>query len=287
MSKSGVCVAVLAHNEESRIEGCLQSLLSEGDHIDIYVLVNGSTDRTAEHCGTIARQHPNITVRDWDNGGKSRSWNRFVFDELEELYACHIFVDGDAFIEAGSVAALTETLTQNENANAAAGVPMNGRSVEHYQKEIVSINGLFGDLYALKGSFLERMRDEGIRLPNDLVGDDGLIASLAKTDLQNEDDWQDDRVVPCLAAGFHCEPTSFLRPSTWTVQYKRMISYSVRHFQNRIVSDIMGGSGPRALPTELSELYSDYIDKFGPRKTLPELWFDRLALRRIAKQAGR
>jgi hypothetical protein len=126
------------------------------------------------------------------------------------------------------------------------------------------------------------MRARGIRLPDDLIGDDGLIAALAATDLQDESHWNRARVAPCENAGFHCEPVKALHPRTWRMQYRRMINYSVRHFQNRIISDIMRGEGPERLPERLAMLYPAYLPRFRFRRSLKMAWFDYLALQRMA-----
>jgi hypothetical protein len=273
-----VSVAILAHNEEGRIGRCIASLLAQPGKFPIHVVVNGTTDNTAN----IARNFGSrVIVHEFEQGGKSRSWNRFVFDELNEYADTHIFVDGDAEIAPGSVAMLQHTLAKNPSANAASGVPLNGRHAAFYQSAMQKEHGLFGDLYALRGDFLARMKVADIRLPQDLIGDDGLIGSLAKTDLEAETSWQDDRVVVCAEAGFHCEPTSLSRPATWKVQYARQISYSMRHFQNQIVTDIMRATGPAALPAKLATLYPKYLGKFSPRWKPMLFWFDWRALQRM------
>jgi hypothetical protein len=273
-----VSVAILAHNEEGRIGRCIASLLAQPGEFPIHVVVNGATDNTAN----IARNFGSrVIVHEFEQGGKSRSWNRFVFDGLDEYAETQIFVDGDAEIAPGSVAMLQHTLAGNPAANAASGVPLNGRNAAFYQSEMQKEHGLFGDLYALRGDFLARMKAADIRLPQDLIGDDGLIGSLAKTDLKPETSWQDDRVVVCAEAGFHCEPTLLRRPATWKVQYARQISYSLRHFQNQIVTDIMRSAGPAALPAKLATLYPKYLHKFSPRWSPALYWFDRCALQRM------
>lgn len=275
-----VVIAVLAHNEERRIAACLSSLPRATQGVAVHVVVNGSSDRTAE----IARGFAGVTIHEYAEGGKSRSWNRFMFDTSRIEAETFIFVDGDAEVLPGSVDALVDALARHPEANAAAGVPRNGRRAAAYRDEMVRDHGLFGDLYALRGAFVSRMRAKGIRLPDDLVGDDGLLAAMAKTDLANEDNWRDERVVPCANAGFLCEPTRLTRASL-VIQYRRMINYAVRHFQNRIVSDIMRRDGPVALPRQLASLYPQYLPQFTPRAHPAWWWFDRLALRRMASAA--
>jgi len=73
---------------------------------------------------------------------------------------------------------------------------------------------------------------------------------------------------------------SLIRPSTWRMQYKRLINYSVRFYQNRIVSDIMTREGPDGLPARLSSLYEEWLPRWHPRPGLTG-WFDRKALARM------
>jgi glycosyltransferase involved in cell wall biosynthesis len=280
-----VCVAVLAHQEERRIAACLHSLPLGSDDVVIHVIVNGSTDRTAAIAGQFAARHANVAVHDWPQGGKARSWNRLIFETLSEFHRVHVFVDGDAEVAPGSIAALAAALAANQGANAASALPLNGRKSAHYQAEMRRDHGLFGDLYALRSDFLVRMKAEGIRLPDDLIGDDGLIAALAKTDLGNESQWDDERVVVCEDAGFLCEPINPLRWRSLRLQYRRMFNYSTRHLQNRMISKIMRGEGAKMLPRQMRELYAAELPTLRPRASLPEYWFDRVALRRMAERA--
>jgi hypothetical protein len=280
---SPVIVCVLAHNESRRILACLSSLPIADPRYAIHVVVNGSTDDTAQ----LARACSNrIVVHDWLEGGKSRSWNRFVFDCGMPPAAAWIFVDGDAVIRPGSFDALVDCLKAHPAANAASGMPCNGRNMAFYRAEMKRTHGLFGDLYALSGQFVERMRVAAIRLPADLVGDDGLIGALAKTDLAGDDCWADARVVPCEDAGFSCEPVSAWSPVSLQMQYRRMQNYGLRHFQNRIVSTIMKRRGPAGLPAMLAAAYPEWLPRMKPRTSLCWWWFDRLALRKMARAAA-
>ncbi|OJW69835.1 MAG: family 2 glycosyl transferase [Sphingomonadales bacterium 63-6] len=282
MDKRPIILAILAHNEERRIASCLASLPLGASDVAVHVVVNGSSDRTAE----IARGFAGVTVHEYPEGGKSRSWNRFVFDTPDIAAECFVFVDGDAEVLPGSVEALAKALAADPQANAAAAMPRNGRHAEAYRQAMIAQHGMFGDLYALSGRFIDRMRAMGIRLPEDLIGDDGLLCAMAKTGLHNEDHWRDQRVIPCPEAGFLCQPASLLAPATLLVQYRRMINYSVRHFQNRIISDIMRGEGPGGLPRRLAALYPEWLPRFAPRRHPVWWWFDRKALARMARAAA-
>ena len=272
-----VLVTVLAHNEERRIAACLDSLPLGEEGLRIAVVVNGSTDATAG----IVRGYRDrgVELVEYAEGGKARSWNRFILDAAPQA-ASYVFVDGDAELVPGSVAALEACLARNPGANAASAPPMNGRNAAHYRRLMAKEAGLFGDCYALSGNFVARLRDSGIRLPDDLVGDDGLIAALAHTDLGGDADWQAERVVGCLEAGFYCLPNP-LTSLGLRQQAKRMTNYALRRFQNRMITAIMRSSGPQGLPQVLAEIYPAWLDRLAPRLNPLWYWFDRRALARM------
>ncbi|KKW89580.1 MULTISPECIES: glycosyltransferase [Sphingobium] len=276
----GVAVGIFAHQEERRIGACLASLpLDRGDTV-FHVLVNGSTDKTAARAREAAGGRTNVVVHELAEGGKARTWNHFVHELLDGGEAMIVFMDGDAEIVAGSIDALAADLAARPDAHAAAGMPVNGRSVEHYRRSLREERGLFGDLYALSGRFVAAIRARGLRLPEDLVGDDGLVAAWAHTDLGRDADWERERVLACEEAGFRCEPVSLWRPSTLRMQYRRMTNYSVRFFQNRIISDIMASEGVSGLPGRMDALYGAWLPRFRSRP-LPTGWFDRKALAKM------
>lgn len=272
-----ILICVFAHNEQRLIGSCLDSLPLDDPSIAVAVVVNGSTDGTA----AIVRSYEDRVVRlvEYAEGGKSRSWNRFILDEAPRA-GTFVFVDGDARVLPGSVEALAGCLRENPAANAVAGMPRNGRRAAEYRRLLRKEGGLFGDLYALSGAFVERLRASGLRLPEDLVGDDSLIGALAHTDLGGDADWEDERVMACEEAGFLCEPNT-LHPASLAMQSKRMVSYAVRHFQNRMISAIMRESGPHDIPPRMAEIYESWLPRLKPRLSPVWYWFDRRALARM------
>ncbi len=280
-----IVVAVMAHNEERRIGACLASLPLDDPAVAVHVVVNGSRDRTAAIARELGQNQDQgrITVHDWPEGGKARSWNRFVLDTPGIAGDAFVFVDGDAEVTPGSIFALAQSLA-DPAVNAASGMPQNGRNAAQYRAEMIASHGMFGDLYALSGAFVEKFRASGVRLPEDLIGDDSLIGALATTDLADESDWRSARISVSLEAGFLCEPTR-LSLASLRNQYRRMINYSVRHFQNRIITDIMRGPGPTALPARMAELYPQWLARFSPRAHPALWWFDRQALARMRRAA--
>jgi cellulose synthase/poly-beta-1,6-N-acetylglucosamine synthase-like glycosyltransferase len=277
-----ILIAVLAHNEEALISDCLHSLPLGAAGVAVHVIVNGSTDATAAR----ARKVAGVTVHEYEAGGKARSWNRFLFDDCDSFANFYVFVDGDTVAAPGAITALVDVLERCRDVNAAGAVPLNGRNAAANQMTAVRDRGLFGALYAVRGTFLDRMKRSGIRLPDDLIGDDGLIGALVKADLGPESGWIIDRVATTPTAQFVMSaPFRSTNPASWRMQYRRMTNYSERHFQNRIISAIMRDAGPQGLPRMMIDVYAVWLPTFRPRRSLRWWWFDRRALKLMSAAA--
>jgi glycosyltransferase involved in cell wall biosynthesis len=274
-------VAIFAHQEERRIAGCINSLPLQSEAFEFHLLINGTTDRTAAIARGLTGHLPRFQIHDLPEGGKARTWNHFVDHVFDPSAPTVLFVDGDAEVLPGALEAMLTTLAANPNANGVNALPVAGRAQDAYRQQMLNDHGLFGALYGLSGDFLNRMKASTIRLPLDLVGDDGLIAALAKTDLRGESHWDKTRVANCPAAQFRFEETDWRIPATWRLQWRRMINYSVRRYQNKIISGIMRGPGPAALPSSMRETYATHRHLFDIRPSHAP--FDWLAKRRIAR----
>lgn len=207
-----------------------------------------------------------------------------MLDCLPQGLHAIVLVDGDAEVAPGAIFALLKAFDDFPDANLTSAPPLNGRRAEYYRRMIAQSHGVFGDLYALRGSFIDVMRASGIRLPVDLIGDDGLVGALAKTDLGPLSQWREERVRPVMAAGFRCEPFTPIHLRSWRMQHSRMTNYAIRHFQNLIITQILRGEGPRGFPERLASLYGQYLPDFAPRGGV-WAWFDRRALARMQKSA--
>jgi hypothetical protein len=53
-----------------------------------------------------------------------------------------------------------------------------------------------------------------------------------------------------------------------------------------MISKIMRSGGPDALPRQMLELYPSELGDCHTRTSFPEIWFDRIAIRRMAARLG-
>jgi glycosyltransferase involved in cell wall biosynthesis len=284
-------VAVFAHNEESNIIRCLDSLPAAGcpESAKVVVLANGCTDRTAGLVEEYASTRPNIVPLVIAKGDKANAWNIFVHEHAPEAGAV-AFVDGDVVPGPRSIALLANALETSPRALVASAVPSTGRSRRAQVEAIISERGVLGNLYAVREELLTRIRRAGIRMPIGFVREDGLIGALAKWDLDPAStQWDDERVLPVQQSTFSFRSIPVWTPAGWRQYFRRRVRYSVGHFETAMLRSVLKTAGAAAMPQTVEELYA-----LSPAPAVDwrgiDTPFDWVAARRIRKQregAGR
>lgn len=262
VSNAPWCVMVLAHNEEARIEMCLDSVFQgePGRPVDVYVMANGCTDRTEELVRRYRQKNPSVHLVSIAMGDKCNAWNVFIHETVPKCCPdkdVYYFMDGDATIVPGSLTALAAGLVQNTHAHASSAPPASGRSMDHDRRDLIENRWLVANLYALRGSFVRRLQAERVRLPLKLEGDDGLIGILVKWDLRPELKHEDSmRIEPCPNAGFKFVSVDWFKWSEWRGYWKRLVRYGRRRYEFELLGPRLNKLGMAGLPRDISEIYS-------------------------------
>lgn len=253
-------VMVLAHNEERHIDRCLDSIFAANPEapLQVYVMANGCTDRTEDIVRQQAARDPRVHLVSIKLGDKCNAWNVFIHETVPA--ACrgndiYFFMDGDAQVTSGSFSAMERLLRQDQNANAVGAPPASGRNMAHDREELLRDRGLVANLYALRGSFVDRCRDIGVRLPLKLEGDDGLIGALVRWDLNPKNPMDPRHIAPCPEAGFIFESFNLLLPSHWRAYWKRMVRYGRRRYEFSLLGPRLKAGGIVAMPADIREVY--------------------------------
>jgi len=254
-------VMVLAYNEERHIGACLDSIFAADPEcrFEVFVMANGCTDRTEEIAKQYGRQRSEVKLVSIALGDKCNAWNVFIHETVaahcadRELY---FFMDGDARAVRGSFSVMAQSLQSDAHANAAAAVPASGRNVARDRRKIIDNHELVANLYALRGSFVHRLRAQKVRIPLRLEGDDGLIGALVKWDLApDRHGWDNRRIVPCAEAAFEFQPFSPARLSDWRTYWKRAVRYGRRRLEFQLLREGLKSRGLASLPTDITEIY--------------------------------
>jgi glycosyltransferase involved in cell wall biosynthesis len=254
-------VMVLAYNEERRIAACLDSIFASdpGHKLEVFVMANGCTDRTEAIVREYGRTRPEVHLISIKLGDKCNAWNVFIHETVPAHCASrdiYFFMDGDARVVRGSFTAMARALRDNSHAHASSAVPASGRNAARDRRGILQERGLVANLYALRGSFVKRLRALSVRIPLKLEGDDGLLGALIKWDLAPERQGFDQaRIVPCAEARFEFEPMSPLRLPDWKMYWKRAVRYGRRRYEFQLLGQVVKAQGISALPVDITQLY--------------------------------
>ncbi len=252
-------IAVFAHNEADGIATCLDSVYRGNPPrpFRIHVLANGCSDGTESLVEAYARLRPEVVLHSIPLGDKSNAWNTYVH-ELADAAAVHCFVDGDVRVEPGSIAALAQALAAAPGVNAAAALPAAGRNLAAFAREVRESHALAGNLYALSGGFVDRVRAAGLRLPVGLIGDDSWVGALALMDLDPASGWRKERVSVCDDARFAFGSLRWHRLPDARLYWRRRIRYGLRRWQTVMLRAHIADHGLAALPHDVRELYRNY-----------------------------
>lgn len=279
-------VAVFAHNEADHIITCLDSIIAaaDGHPVRCYVLANACTDATESVVQQYATQHSNVQLVSITLGDKANAWNVYVHEVAPESDV-HFFIDGDVTACPHALSELNTALLSHAHANAASALPESGRSVVKTRQAMLDGKEIAGNLYALSGRFVNRIRAAGLRMPIGFIGEDSLVGALAKWDLDPNGTWEDDRIVPCTHAGFAFESVSPLSFADWKLYWRRRIRYSIRGYQIKMLRVALKQAGLAAMPKHIKELYPSLADRYHVGWNGLNTLFDWLALQRIRRDA--
>src|SRR5262249_42136934 len=121
--------------------------------------------------------------------------------------------------------------------------------------KMLSEGHLVANLYALRGDFVRRLQELGVRLPLGLEGDDGLIGALSKWNLNPLGDWRSDRIAVCEKAEFFFDSLSWTNLAHWRGYYKRLMRYARRPYEFELIGRELRKQGLKGLPVKVTDLY--------------------------------
>ncbi len=256
-------VMVLAYNEEAHIGACIESIFdaNPGMAFDVYVMANGCTDRTEEIISDYAAKRSDVHLVSIKMGDKCNAWNVFIHDTVPN--ACpgrefYFFMDGDARSGPLALVNLAKALREDAYAHAASAPPGSGRNKQKDADSLVINRALVANLYALRGTFVDRLRNEQVRLPLKLEGDDGLLGALIKWDLApGQRGWDDKLIHPCTDAWFEFDPVPMTSLREWKKYWRRLVRYGRRRYEFKILGHRLPKMGLAGLPVDIQDVYGE------------------------------
>ncbi len=256
-------IAVFAHNAAKTIQHALDSidLTTEGKDIAIYVLANGCNDSTVDKVRNSAATIDNLWLVETRVADKANAWNLFVHDILPEQRVEQLetffFMDGDVTLVQNTLPLLASALDEVRSAEAAGAMPASGRDKKAWRQRMPVSGMLAGACYALRTGFVQLVREQKVRMPTGLIGEDFLVSWLVANNA-----WRsvlpDDNGARCVFhsdAEFAFRSLSPWRLSDYRTYMHRKWRYTLRGIQHQMLVLLLLSKGLRAMPRDVKELY--------------------------------
>ncbi len=283
--------AIFGRNEAATIGACIEALAraGQGKALHVTLMLNGTTDESHHEAG-LALRRCGLRGRIFfiAEGDKANAFNHFI-QHLRPTAETYFFVDAYACVQPDALHLLDQALARTPQAQAAAAVPCTGRSAARLRAEMIRDPGLHGSLFALRGSFVQRLATLGVALPVGLYRGDGLIGSLVLHDLDAvHGGWDGSRIVVEPRASW-AAPS--LKPWRWRDvrrHWHRLIQQGRGRLQWAAIREILYPHGFQALPQDADACVLQWLHQ--RRGRAPRMWRDPfavLALARMRRAASR
>ena len=255
-------LALFAHNEGGRIRPALESIVvATGDHdVEVWVLANGCADSTTEQVRACATVLPNLWLAEIDVADKANAWNVYVHDLITPDRAgaieTYFFMDGDVTLERDALGLLAAALKLAPSAKAAGGMPATGRDRASWRARMVRNGTLAGNLYALRASFVDAVRQKQVRVPVGMVFEDSLVSWLVATQFgRTRTAGSDPQCIFCANAEFSFGSLSLRRPADYRLYLRRKWRYARGGLQLEMLVNVLRAQGLAAMPAHVHDLY--------------------------------
>ena len=281
----GWSAAIFGRNEAATIGACIHALApaARGRTLHITLLLNGTTDGShLEASSALRRSGLPGRIYVIAEGDKANAINHFI-QHLRPPAETYFFVDAYAVVAADALRLLADALSDAPQAQAAAAVPRTGFSAARLRREMILNPGLHGSLFALRGEFVERIAELGLRLPLGLYRGDGLIGSFVLHDLDAaEGGWHGARIAVEPRASWDAVP---LRPWRWRDlrrHWYRLIQQGRGRLQWAAIREKLYPHGFQALPADADACVLQWLEA-APAQRWPRPWRDPFAALALAR----
>lgn len=226
-------VVTFAYNEEKSIANTLLSVINNSDNrlCHIAVIANGCTDNTAKVAAELLKQYAPCPyeVVDLTIGDKCNAWNEYLYNYLPDC-SVHFYVDSDVTFSHNAFPTLFDKLNSSDRL-AVTGLPQTGRNSKQYIKLATEYSCLFGNLYGVKHEFLQRVREQNIKLPRGLSWIDSQITKLINHDLSTDKLSYKHQVTFVEGVGYEFDSLKFWSAADIKLYLNRVTRYKVGQLQ--------------------------------------------------------
>ncbi len=254
-----------------------------GAALTIDLLVNGNNalaDEMRAWLSTHAALNGGATVRLWrvPPPDKAHTWNRYLHDMMP-LADLTFFIDGYVKIEHDALLNMADALERRPDALAATSVPWTGRSAEAQRRQLFAEGGFHGNLYALPGRTVARLREQRFRLPVGIYRNDSAIGAALAFNLDPaHNDWSWDRIVVVADARYRTPLASPLKARDLKTALQRRLRQARGHLETCALRGhlALAHRPPTSWPATARDLVLQWADEH-PADARALIWSDPLA----------
>lgn len=255
-------IVMFAYNEEKNIEDSIKSIFNNVDTrlSKFYILANGCTDSTISIAKTVKKKlkFEKLSVIEISEGDKCNAWNTYVHS-IADSSDVHFFVDADVnFTNKSFPLMFDQLIAQGEQTVVIAGVPQSGRNQNLYRSFIVERACFFGNLYGMKVSFINRIKNDGFYLPKGLNWIDSFLTKAVNTDLQFFDYNLANRTTYLDDVGYSFKSLSPFKRSDITLFFNRIARYELGKLQEKFLDAIPVNKWPKDMYEINHKIKSDF-----------------------------
>lgn len=252
----------------SSVRAILGAASSAATTID--VIVNGNQILANKTGSYVEGLHParkaRTLIRVWyvSLSDKAHAWNQYVHS-IWPVSDIAYFVDGYVEVMPNALALISDGLVASPDALAASGVPTMGRSSKMLRALMLREGGIHGNLYAVRGKVLARLRVAGFRLPLGIYRTDSLLGAVMCFGLDPaKNDWNTSRVLVHPHATWAFRPLNWQSTTDIRSHTQRVMRQAQGILENLAVREHLAiqRRAPQSLPRTSSELVGAWIDAF-------------------------
>jgi hypothetical protein len=192
---------------------------------------------------------------------KAHAWNQYIHTIWPSSNIA-FFVDGYAEVMPEALRLISDGLRDAPNALAASGIPSVGRTSATQAEIMIREGGLHGNLYAMRGDFVTRLRKTAFRLPLGLYRTDGVLGAAICFALDPaKNDWDSGRILVHPNATWRIRPLSLLSVTDIRSHIKKVMRQAQGVLENLAVREHLAiqKNTPQSLGRTSAELVQSWI----------------------------
>jgi hypothetical protein len=261
--------------------------------LTIDILANGNP-KLGNALSNAICQHPvlpdGVVLRLWHipHGDKANAWNQYLH-QIWRGQTLTFFVDGYVRPLPDALRLLGNAVMGSDHAHGGSGVPTVGHSAAVLRASMLKNGGIHGNLCCMKGSFISRIKQRGIRLPVGLYRTDSMMGTMLACDLGAAPrGWDIARLLVHSEATWDMDDLVWWRASSTYIYWSRRMRQARGDLEIQAFKDFFAKreGAPELLPATAHEMVMDWVQRCPERAqtTLRRHPLRLWAMRRLARE---